>query len=386
MTKNILIKAATIYGDKEVFEQADLLLENGKITSISPTPIAVSDDVKVVDGDGLTVLPGFIDGHIHGAKGADTMDATPEAIATMAQALPEEGTTSFLATTITQSHEQIERALENVAAYTPTSKEAEMLGIHLEGPFIHPDKKGAQPEDYIVPANIDLFDRWQEKAHGLIKTVTLAPECDHVGMIPYLHEAGVIVSAGHTTVQYADMQAAVNQGVRQLTHVANAMSGVHHRDVGAVGAAFLLEDLIVEVIADEIHLAPEMLEIVYKQIGSERMVLITDAMRAKLLPDGTYELGGQEVQVKAGRARLADGTLAGSIVTMIDSVRNMLKIPNVTLADIVQMTAVNPAKQLQIFDRKGSISVGKDADVVLLDDTLKIRYTICQGNIAYQNL
>ncbi len=382
--KKILIQAASLYTEQEVFDCGDLLIENGIITAFGKTPIKVEEDVEIIDGTQLSVLPGFIDGHIHGAKGADTMDATKQALATIASVLPEEGTTSFLATTMTQTHEQIAKALENIASYKGQDGEATLLGAHLEGPFIHKAKKGAQPEQYIVPGSIALFEHWQQLAKGKIKTVTLAPECDEDGLIPYLYEAGVNVSAGHTTANYEDMKSAISKGVRQLTHLANAMSGIHHRDVGAVGAAFLLDALRVEVIADEVHLAPEMLAISFKQIGSNRLILITDAMRAKLFPDGTYDLGGQGVHVKKNRATLADGTLAGSIVTMIDSVRNMMKIPEVTLIDVVKMTAVNPAKQLNVFDRKGSIQIGKDADLVIIDDELNIKYTICQGMIAYK--
>src|SRR5699024_10708226 len=227
-------------------------------------------------------------------------------------------------------------------------------------------KKGAQREEYIVPANINTFQRWQELAQGSIKTVTLAPECDDAGLIPFLREKNIVISAGHTISNYAQMKMAVEEGVRQVTHLANGMPSLHHREVGVLGATFLLEKITAEVIADGMHLVPEMLEIIYKQLGSERIILITDAIRATGLSDGIYELGGQEVYVKDGRATLSDGSLAGSIITMIEAVHMMLKIPHVTLADIVQMTAMNPAKQLNLFDDKGSIAVGKDADLVLL--------------------
>lgn len=383
MTK-LLITGATIYKEKEIIEQGDVLIEHGKIAAVSSVPLHINDATNVMDGTGHVVLPGFIDGHIHGTNGADTMDATSEALETIARALPEEGTTSFLATTMTDSLERINCALENVATYQQKNNQAEILGVHLEGPFIHPNKKGAQREAFVLPASTTLFKHWQEAAQGFIKMVTIAPECDNDGLIPYLHEKGILVSAGHTNATYAEMKVAVVKGVRQVTHLANAMSGIHHREVGVVGAAFLMKQLSAEIIADGIHLSPEMLEIMYRQLGRERMMLITDGIRAKGLQDGMYELGGQHVQVKNGCATLRDGSLAGSIVTMIDAVHMMLKIPHVTLADIVQMTAVNPAKQLQIFDRKGSIEEGKDADIVMLDDTLNIKYTICRGDIAYK--
>lgn len=384
MTNQLFIQGATIYTESAVIDSGNLLMEHGKIVSISEQFISIHDTTPIIDGEGLTVIPGFIDGHIHGAQGADTMDATYETMQTIARALPAEGTTSFVATTLTQSSQQIERALKNIATYQNECKEAELLGAHLEGPFIHPQKKGAQREEYIVPANINTFQRWQELAQGSIKTVTLAPECDDAGLIPFLREKNIVISAGHTIANYAQMKTAVEEGVRQVTHLANGMPSLHHREVGVLGATFLLEKITAEVIADGMHLAPEMLEIIYKQLGSERIILITDAMRATGLSDGIYELGGQEVYVKDGRATLSDGSLAGSIITMIEAVHMMLKIPHVTLADIVQMTAMNPAKQLNLFDDKGSIAVGKDADLVLLDADFNIKYTICRGEIAYQ--
>lgn len=384
MTNQLFIQGATIYTESAVIDSGNLLMEHGKIVSISERFISIHDTTPIIDGEGLTVIPGFIDGHIHGAQGADTMDATYETMQTIARALPAEGTTSFVATTLTQSSQQIERALKNIATYQNECKEAELLGAHLEGPFIHPQKKGAQREEYIVPANINTFQRWQELAQGSIKTVTLAPECDDAGLIPFLREKNIVISAGHTIANYAQMKTAVEEGVRQVTHLANGMPSLHHREVGVLGATFLLEKITAEVIADGMHLVPEMLEIIYKQLGSERIILITDAIRATGLSDGIYELGGQEVYVKDGRATLSDGSLAGSIITMIEAVHMMLKIPHVTLADIVQMTAMNPAKQLNLFDDKGSIAVGKDADLVLLDADFNIKYTICRGEIAYQ--
>lgn len=384
MTNQLFIQGATIYTESAVIDSGNLLMEHGKIVSISEQFISIHDTTPIIDGEGLTVIPGFIDGHIHGAQGADTMDATYETMQTIARALPAEGTTSFVATTLTQSSQQIERALKNIATYQNECKEAELLGAHLEGPFIHPQKKGAQREEYIVPANINTFQRWQELAQGSIKTVTLAPECDDAGLIPFLREKNIVISAGHTIANYAQMKTAVEEGVRQVTHLANGMPSLHHREVGVLGATFLLEKITAEVIADGMHLVPEMLEIIYKQLGSERIILITDAIRATGLSDGIYELGGQEVYVKDGRATLSDGSLAGSIITMIEAVHMMLKIPHVTLADIVQMTAMNPAKQLNLFDDKGSIAVGKDADLVLLDADFNIKYTICRGEIAYQ--
>src|SRR5690625_1308368 len=387
MNKHILIQGATIHTETKIIENGYLLITGEKIVEVSKQPILLAPNGEKtieIDGTGLHVIPGFIDGHIHGAYDADTMDGTEEALDTIAEILPKEGTTSFLATTMTQSTESIENALQNVAQYKHKQGNAEMIGVHLEGPFINKAKKGAQLEKYIQKSSIAQMQRWQELASGKIKTITIAPECDRDNLIPYLAKNGYNVSAGHSTATFGEIKQAVGTGVHQLTHLCNAMTGIHHRAVGALGAAFLLDELNAELIADEIHTTKEMLQIIYNNIGSDRLLLITDAIRAKALQDGTYELGGQPVFVSNHCATLKDGTLAGSILRMIDGAKNMLKLDGVTLNDVIKMASVNPAKQIQMFDRKGSITVGKDADILLVDAKLQLKYTVCRGVIAYE--
>ncbi len=313
------------------------------------------------------------------------MDATEKALDTMAGALPAEGTTSFLATTITQAPENIANALVNVAKYTSKQGQAEVIGVHLEGPFIEKSKKGAQPLEHIKQPDIRQFDEWQRLSGNNIKTITMAPELDENGeFIRHLYESGVNVSAGHTDAGFAAIKKAIPYGLRQVTHLCNAMNGIHHRDIGAVGAAFQLEELRAELIADGIHVEPEMLELIYDNVGSERLILITDAMRAKCLQAGNYELGGQPVTVTEDWAVLEDGTLAGSILKMQEGARQMLQLNDADIRNVIQMTAENPAKQLHIFDKKGSIKPGKDADLLLVDDELNVHSTICRGEVAYQ--
>ncbi|MFB1049950.1 N-acetylglucosamine-6-phosphate deacetylase [Paraliobacillus sp. JSM ZJ581] len=385
MSKNntLLIKNVRIITETVCKENGCIKVVDGKITAIMD---AIGDDVEssVVDGNGLTAIPGFIDSHIHGANGADVMDATPEAMETMAKALPKEGTTSFLATTITQSDQNIEAALKNVGAYDNKPGQAEVVGVHLEGPFISTKRAGAQPEKFIQQADLEKFNHWQTLAKNKIKTITMAPETDPTGeFIKALSAQGINVSAGHTDAGINEMKKAISQGVSQVTHIANAMTGIHHRDIGVVGATLLLDQIKAELIADGIHVSPEMIELIYQNIGSERLMLITDALRAKCLPPGEYDLGGQMATVNHEKAVLSDGTLAGSILRMIDAAKNMTEFTEADMQDIVQMTAVNPAKQLDIYDRKGSISIGKDADIVLIDNNWRVHYTICRGNIAY---
>jgi len=374
--------------EDNVVKNGHVLIEDGIIKEVykeGEQPESYPARFKIIEGNQMNLIPGFIDGHIHGAAGADVMDATEEALDTMSGVLPEEGTTSFLATTITQSPENIEKALENVANYEGKEGHAEVLGIHLEGPFIEKSKKGAQPEQYILEPNLEVFNKWQTLSGNKIKTITMAPERDKDGsFIEALAESGVNVSAGHTDLDFEGLKKAVSYGVRQLTHLCNAMNGIHHREIGAVGGAFELEDLRAELIADGIHVVPEMLQLIHRNMGSERLILITDAMRAKCLPPGDYELGGQPVKVTEDRAELENGSLAGSILKLINGAKQMLKLKQVSISDIVEMASVNPAKQLNVIDRKGSIARGKDADLLLVDDELNIQYTICRGEIAFE--
>ncbi|KAB8137808.1 N-acetylglucosamine-6-phosphate deacetylase [Gracilibacillus oryzae] len=380
-----LIYNARIYTEEKVIEQGAILLKDGKIALISDQEISSAKVEHVINANGMKVIPGFIDGHIHGAYGVDVMDATPEALDMMATKLPSEGTTSFLATTITQSPDQIKKALHNIANYRNRSSVAEIIGIHLEGPFISKAKAGAQPHRYISPPDIDIFKEWQEDAQGLIKTITFAPELDKADkFMEYLSNQSVNMSAGHTDASFAQIKQAAESGVTQLTHLCNAMNGIHHRDIGAVGAAFMLDNMYAEVIADKVHLSEEMLQMVYQNIGSDRLLLITDAMRAKGLQNGTYDLGGQQVTVENNRAVLADGTLAGSTLKMIDAVKNIVELTNATMEGIIKMTSTNPAKRANVLMKKGSIKTGKDADILIVDDHWNIAYTICHGEIAYK--
>lgn len=381
----MLISGATVYAEEGVLENGYVLVRDGKIAGVSGVrPERLSEGAKEIDASSLNVLPGFIDSHIHGADGADVMDATEQALDTIARFLPAEGTTSFLATTITQAHEAIGNALENVAEYPNRPGQAEVLGVHLEGPFVEKKRAGAQPEAYIVAPDPGLFRKWQQLSGGRIRVITMAPEHDpEGGLIRELAESGVVVSAGHTDTGFTGMKKAEVQGVSQVTHLCNAMPGIHHRDVGVVGAAFLLDALKAELIADGIHVEEQMLRLIWRNIGPDRLILITDSMRAKGLSPGEYELGGQPVRVTEDRAELADGTLAGSILKMNEGARRMLDIDGVTMEDIVKMASQNPARQLGVDGRKGGIREGKDADLILADDELNIRLTLCRGEVAF---
>ncbi len=385
----LLIQNATIYQENTILKNGYILIEDNQIKEVGLMEHAPQDADEIISlNEDQLVLPGFIDIHIHGVAGADAMDATEEALAVMAKELPKEGTTSFLATTMTQDSANIKKALQAIQSFKVNGNpagETEMLGVHLEGPFISPLKAGAQPLHHIKNADVDLFKEWNEASGNAIKQVTLAPEQPGAKeLIKHLRNSNIICSMGHTNATYEQASEAIEQGVSNATHLFNQMTGLHHRDIGAAGAALLDDRVFVEMIGDGIHISPEMIKLALRAKGKEKAILITDAMRAKGMADGQYDLGGQEVTVKGPEARLADGTLAGSILKMNDALKNVCHFTGYSLQEVVQMATVNPAKQLNVFDKKGSIAVGKDADIVIMDTNFKISTTICRGKIAYR--
>jgi N-acetylglucosamine-6-phosphate deacetylase len=386
----ILLKGIQVYTEENRIENGYVKINGQKIIEIgSIDQLTNEDECEVIELPArFKAIPGFIDVHIHGVNGADTMDATKEALDTMTAALPKEGTTSFLATTMTQEGKQIERALINAGQYIEGQQspgKAEILGLHLEGPFVNAKRAGAQPIQHIIDPDLALFKEWQELTKGNIKLVTLAPERPGgLEMIRFLKEEGIIASIGHTDATFEEVNEAIEAGANHVTHLFNQMRGLHHREPGVVGAVFLHDELIAEIIVDGVHVHPEMVKLAYKQKRSEGLILITDSMRAKCLKNGKYDLGGQEVTVKDGKAVLDDGTLAGSILKLGHAVKNTLSYTGCTLIDVIQMASVNPAKQLNIYDRKGSIAVGKDADIVIIDENMEVHMTICRGLTAYR--
>lgn len=330
------------------------------------------------------VLPGFIDAHIHGAMGADVMDGDAEGLARIADYLPREGTTSFLATTMTASSTALDAAMATLADFESAPEAADMLGVHLEGPFVDPDKAGAQPVEHIMAPDITAFDRWQAASGGRIKVVTLAPEQPGgEALIAHLARTGVCASIGHSGCSAARAEAAITAGVTRGTHLYNAMGGLHHREPGAACALLTDSRARSEIIPDGLHVTPAMVKLAYHAAGADRLMAITDAMRAKGLGDGDYELGGQPVAVENGQARLADGTLAGSVLTFDAGFRHMLDFTGCDLADAVAMTSTNAADSLGVGERKGRLSEGHDADLVVLDADLQVQLTVCRGRVAY---
>ena len=376
-------KNANVYVEGKGIIKTNLCF-NEKILSTAE----ILGDCEIIDiPQDAVVLPGFIDQHIHGAGGCDVMDGTIEALSQIANTVKKEGTTSFLATTMTQSNQNITRALKSVKEYVALNKEDEagLLGVHLEGPFISEKYKGAQPLKYIQKPSIEIFDSYNTASGNNIKIVSLAPEEEGaMELIKHLSNNKIVASIGHSSCTYQDVLHALENGASNVTHTFNAQTSLHHREIGVVGSALLLDELYSEVICDTIHVSVPALKLLAKCKPNDKLILITDAMRAKGLSDGVSELGGQKVYVKNGEARLENGTLAGSVLTMNLAIKNMVEKVGVPLEQAVDYATINSAKQLKIDNIVGSIKEGKNADFAVLDSNFNVLYTIRNGNVIYQ--
>lgn len=376
------LKNVKVYIKNVGIVKTNIGIENGRIAYIGN-----EENIEpIFETDGI-VVPGFIDEHIHGAGGADAMDGTVEALQTISEFLAREGTTGFLATTMTQSPENITNALKAVKKVREKGeyKGAEVLGVHLEGPFISPKHVGAQPLEYVATPDAELFDKYNEASGNSIKIVTLAPEVEGgLGLVKHLSNIGVVASVGHTGGKYADVVNAVAAGATNVTHTYNAQTGLHHREAGVVGAAMLLDELNCEMICDTIHVSVPAIKLVIKNKPHDKYTLITDAMRAKGMPDGKSELGGQDVFVNNGEARLADGTLAGSVLKMNVAVKNLVEKAGVPFTDAIDFATYNPAKNIGVLNERGTIEVGKRADLTVLNSDFEVLYTLVKGKIVYK--
>lgn len=380
----ITLSGLTVHAELSILKNASVEILDGKIKAIHQNKTSSSE--KLVFPPQYHLIPGLIDLHVHGANGSDVMDANVDALTVISSALAAEGVTGFLATTMSAPPKQIEQALCAVQDFIHHQKKAigaKILGVHLEGPFISQEKMGAQRKDRALLPNIDYLKKWQSICNGLLKIVTLAPELpENLSLIRYLKQQYIIPSIGHTNATFSEGMAAIEAGCSHVTHLFNAMRGIHHREPGIATAALLSDQVTAEIIVDGVHVHPAMVDLALKMKGKDKLVLITDAMRAKCLGPGMHELGGQLIEVKDNIAQLADGTLAGSTLKMPIALKNMMKFTQCALSDAVKMAAENPAKILGIFDQKGSIAIGKDADLVVLDENLEVILTLVGGEIA----
>ena len=362
------------------FTPAQLELEDGIIKEIYP----YNEKEVTKDYGDLRILPGFIDIHCHGAYGFDTNDANPEGLRKWAKGIVDEGVTSFLATTLTQSEEVLTNAVSNVAKVVEEGYEgAEILGIHFEGPYLNKAHKGAQPEEYCVKPNIEQFKRYQKAAHGLIKYITMAVETDEdFTLTKYCSQNNVVVSIGHSNATYEQAVQAYAHGARSMTHVYNAMTPFTHRANGLVGGALRIRNMYGEIICDGNHSTLAALNNFFTSKGPDYSVMITDSLMCKGFPVGTkFDFGGQEVVIYPdGSAHLVEaGNLAGSTLNVNKGLKILIEDALVPVNYAINACTSNPARCLHVDDRKGTIGVGYDADLVVLDRDYEVVQTYCKG-------
>lgn len=361
------------------FEEKTVRICGDKLTVLDRG--APTEDGKTLDAAGLKIVPGFIDTHTHGAVGVDVNGATAEDLEKICRFMAGNGTTAWQASVLTDTQEQTEWCIGEMKRHEGLEQRgAELLGIHLEGPFLAPAYKGAMPEHLLQKNNLPLVRHYQELAGGKIRYITLSPELEGaVEMIPALREMGIVVGIGHSGATYQQAMDAIKAGATVGTHVGNAMRLLHQHEPAIFGAV-LESDCYAEVIADGRHLHPGTVRILLKAKGNERIVAITDSIMAAGLPDGLYHLGVNEVVVEDGDAKLAsDGTRAGSTLTHATALKNLLAFTGAPLEELLPLLSENPAREMGCFDRKGSIETGKDADLVLLDDNCDIVHVFARG-------
>ena len=362
----MLIKNAKIYDENFVLRPYDMQVQDGKISGMGPRgSLEAAPEEEVLDLKGRIILPGLIDNHMHGAMGKDTMDADVDSLEKISRYQASKGITSFLPTTMTMGFDH----LNAVFKLHPKVTGANILGYHMEGPFINVTRKGAQNEMYVRPATVEEMDRFGKECG--VKIITIAPETE--GAVDFIREMsrrGIIISLGHSDANYDEAAAAIKAGAKTITHCFNAMPPMLHRSPGIIGAA-AEAGIYAELIADGLHIHPATVYATYKMFGPERMILISDSLRAAGLGDGEYEFGGKPMYVVNNVARMGDGAIAGSISNVWRNMKNIMEW-GIPVRDAIRMASRTPAELLGIQDRKGSLGVGKDADFVVSNENFDV--------------
>lgn len=394
--KKVLITASRIYTPHRSIERGAVLIEGEKIVAVGEME-ELSEEIKrnevgqaeleLIEAREGIVAPGFIDLHIHGGGGADVMDCTPGALQNLTLFLARHGTTGFLPTILAAPPPEMLKAIEvNITALEQGTQGAQILGLNLEGPFLNPRQKGALRKEGLRLPDAGLLLELITCGKGWVKIMTLAPELNGaLGLIELLTREGITPAAGHTEATYKEMEEAVRRGLKHITHTFNAMRALHHREPGAAGAALTLDALSTELIADGVHVHPAIMKLVLKAKGCEKVALISDAMRAAGLPEGAYGLGGQKVWVREGKAKLADGTLAGSTLTLDRAVKFMIQNIGLSPNEALYLATAAPASIINVSPHKGQLVPGRDADLLILDSNWDVKLTMVRGKIVYRS-
>jgi N-acetylglucosamine-6-phosphate deacetylase len=379
-----VLLARQLFTPLEAIDDAVLMFEDGVLTAVGTRAAAhIPPDAHVLDFGDAVLAPGLIDIHIHGGAGHDVMEGSDEGLAAIERLMIKHGVTSYCPTTVTAPVDATLRSLDALGkaidSGSSDGKRAHPLGVHFEGPFLSHAKRGVHPPTLLQPASRELFERMWQASGGRVSVMTIAPEIE--GALDLIAEAsrrGVCVSLGHSDAELPQARAAINAGARHATHTFNAMRPLDHRDPGLLGAILTDPAVTADIIVDGIHVDPVVVDLFLRTKGVEGAVLITDAISATGMPDGSYMLGGFAVQVHGGRCEF-DGRLAGSVLTLDRAVRNTMKFANVSLQNAIRMATFNPASVLGIAKRKGSLSVGADADIVVFTPAGEVVRTVVGG-------
>ena len=387
------IKGAKVFTDNFTFEEKTIVIEDDRIMRIvenTDNPDAIDKDSDVIDASGLFAIPGLVDIHFHGAVGHDFCDADMDGLMKIAEYEAANGVLAICPTTMSYSEEILEKVIDTAKAFTNKNSGvasiqknvADLVGINMEGPFISPEKAGAQNPEYIMKPDQGMFERLEERSKGLIKLVDIAPETDGAMEFIKRFSKETVISIAHTTCDYDTAVKAFSLGAKHMTHLYNAMPGMSHRAPGPILAA-AEADAEVELIADGIHVHPAMVRIAFDMFSEDKVILISDSMEATGLADGTYQLGGQAVTVEGKKAVLTDngGTIAGSVTNLFDCMKTAVLEMDVPLEMAVRAVTINPAMSIGADSDYGSISEGKFANIVLMDDNLNIIKILNKGSV-----
>ncbi|KAA6461764.1 N-acetylglucosamine-6-phosphate deacetylase [Acidobacteria bacterium AB60] len=375
--------AERLWEGQRVIADPVVFVEDGRITRIgSRADTELPREAKVHDFPGAILAPSFLDIHFHGSAGHDVMESAQESLEAMGAFLAAHGTGAYLATTVTAPLDKILAAVERLAGLIrrrPDNTLAWPVGIHLEGPFLSHEKRGVHPPDHLLPPDISVFDRMFEAAEGQVRLMTLAPELPGaLELARHATERGVRVSVGHSNATASQTRAAIAAGATSATHTFNAMRALDHREPGILGTVLTTEELFAELICDGIHNAPEMVRLWWKAKGPQRAILITDALSAAGMPDGTYQLGGFAVKVADGRAT-AHGVLAGSLLTLDRALQNLVAFTGATVDDGLRAVSTNAASMTGLHEQAGSLTVGQPANLVAVDSRGKLLASVQRG-------
>lgn len=367
-----------------VVNNGAIVIEDNKIWELGRmTDVEIPSDCEVIDVSGKTIAPGFVDLLVHGGAGYGFADEDEASVPKASQYFLEHGETTILASLYAKPKEQLLADLSRIAKYIKSHPDSNIVGIHMEGPYLNKILKGAMKEDYLWTPSVESWNAMWEASEGLIKIMTIAPELP--GAIAVMRKAasqGVVLSIGHSMANYEEVLLAIDNGAAHVTHMFNAMEQLHHRKPGVILGALLNKELKIELIADTLHVHPAAMELLLRLKGSSNIILITDSIRAGGMHEGEYEFAHQKVFMKDEKAVLADGTLAGSTLTLNRAVKNMVKTAKADITDAVRMASLNGAKVIGV--KRGILAAGKDADIVVLNDDFEVEMTIMQGKIRYQ--